>query len=933
MTYQVPQALVFQQRNVAAAPTQRALNAHISGGLAQLVRYDEADERADGLLGYYDSLVDTCYDWPNRVAGGLIDQSYTRVVMKDALLRYFSDDLSAGDSIVTDTAYPNRIIADTLAFADNGTDYPRSAEFLDRDVKVGDIAKIRAVVASTPHELWTYVAGFVAEEVAAIVAAATRDTDNAATQSAPTAEYEKVGGADNCIDIESVSQSAYSGLVTGDINETYTITVTASSADGDATTALLRVQSASGNDDAEDVVPSIFGSPTAIGSSGLTVTWDNIMDSAGCTSDAEDAGVSPGDFIVGQQWTVSCGQSFTRTTPTSGGSYTGAADTTYIVEVTRGGLYAATTKPQITVTTTTGTDVSGPTTVSSTSAVSVGTKGVTIALSGTGLRKGDRFLIDVTAVAEGRISTIKLGHSLPQAVIDNGETEVALTLFIKKTIDITENRENEAPLTNWTQSDTEICLKSGITVTEDSWTDDGELQPLDVVSESSQAYGRVYVEYRAWRSDLCGQVFTCASDDDYTAIPGPSHPDNPVKYGVLKARQNANGQAVRWTAVCDPDDTDAWEDVLSLLDGRDDVYTLVPLTRNSTVWNLFEAHVDEQSSAENGRWRRVLFSLAGMPEKTIVDASLSSDTDTVLATVTDDPETSGTQYTFLRVPAGNANFTVNGVRAGDIVRLLYTTDGFGGEQYTERVVDEVISEDTLRLRTGLDAAINVAAKIEVWRNLTPTEEAEAIAAGHGFSNLRVSVLWPDTVVDGDYTLEGYFLCAAVAGLVSGVVPQQGLTRVSIAGFTSAARSTSHFRKAQLDTLAAAGVWVVTQDLQTSAVYSRHAITTAPYSQLTSREEVLVRNPDDTSYFFLDLLKPYVGQTNVTPETLANLRVQLEGGIAVLRNRNRVPSLGGQIVDCEITSIAQSTILLDHVVIVLTPQYPIPLNNPELYLVI
>jgi hypothetical protein len=247
-------------------------------------------------------------------------------------------------------------------------------------------------------------------------------------------------------------------------------------------------------------------------------------------------------------------------------------------------------------------------------------------------------------------------------------------------------------------------------------------------------------------------------------------------------------------------------------------------------------------------------------------------------------------------------------------------------------VDEVISEDVLRLATALDAAINVAAKIEVWRNLTPTEEATEIAQ-HGFSNLRVSVLWPDTITDGDFELPGYFLCCAVAGLVSGVVPHQGLTRVSLSGFTAVSQSTQHFRRTQLDILAEAGVWVVTQDLQTSAVYSRHAITTAPYASLTEREEVLVRNPDDTSYFFLDLLKPYVGQTNITDDTLANLRVQLESGIAILRNRNRTATLGGQIIDCTIESIEQSTVLLDQVIIVMDPEYPIPLNNPKLYLVI
>lgn len=933
MVYQVPQALVFQQRNTVAAVNQRVLSAHIAGGLAQLVRYAEDDERNDGLLGYYDPLSEACYDWPNRVAGGLIDPDYTKVFVKDALLRYFSDDLSAGDEINTVVGYPNRIVADALAFRENGDDYPRSAAFLDRDVALGDVVKLRAVVSATPYELWTYVSGFVADQVAAVVNAATRDTDNQDTQVAPSTTDEQVDGAENCVLIDSVDQTTYSGLVTGQVNETYTITVISSSVDGDATTALLRVQSASGDDDVASFAPEAFGDPTPIGNNGLTVTFVNDEDS-GCSTSAAEADVSAGDFVAGQQWVVTCGQAFTQTTPTAGGTYTGTADTTYVVEVTRGGLYADTdSPPQITATTTTGVDISGPTNVTSSSAVAIGTKGVTVALSGTRLRKGDRFLIEVEAVKDGRISGLKLGHSFPQAVIDNGETEVSLQLFIKvPTLELTANRLGSAPLTNWTQSDTEICLQSGVTAYEDSWTDGGEQQALEVFSESSQRYGRVYVEYRAWRSDLCGEVYTVSSDDDYNDIPGASHPDNPVKYGVQKAWANSGGQPVRWSAVCDPADADAWSDVLSLLDGRDDVYSLVPMTVDRAVWNLYEAHVNTQSSAQNGRWRRTFFALEGVPTKTIVSDATSSDDAVVLATVLDDPDTSSTQYTLLRVPAANADFVTNGVVAGDTVRLLYTTDGFDNVTYTERVVDEVISEDSLRLRAGLDAAINVAAKIEVWRTLTPTAEAAEIAQ-HGFSNLRVSCIWPDTIVDGDYVLPGYYVCCALAGLASGVVPQQGLTNVALSGFSSVPQSTRHFRATQLDVLAAAGIWIVTQNTQTGEIYSRHAITTAAYDQLTSREEVLVRNPDDTSYFFLDLLRPYVGRTNITPETIDNLHAQLQSGIAVLRGRNLVATLGGQIIDCQITSIAQNPLLLDHLTIVLRPQYPIPLNNPELYLVI
>ena len=71
----------------------------------------------------------------------------------------------------------------------------------------------------------------------------------------------------------------------------------------------------------------------------------------------------------------------------------------------------------------------------------------------------------------------------------------------------------------------------------------------------------------------------------------------------------------------------------------------------------------------------------------ISDASTSSDGEVLLATLEDDPDTSGTQYTLLTVPAGTSRFVTDGVKPKDVIRYLFTTDGFGGTVYTEFVID------------------------------------------------------------------------------------------------------------------------------------------------------------------------------------------------------------------------------------------------------
>lgn len=937
-TYVLPQALVFQDFELTPAAIANPLRACVVGPHAQLVRFDETDERSDGFLDYYDRLLETCYDFPNREAGGVVDTSYVKVFMEDALLRYFNDPLGSGSTITKVSGSNNKVSSDSVNFAENvvgSTTYSRDSSLLDRDVQAGDIARVRAVVGMDEYVTWTYVKDIEGDEVSAVVDSAQADTDNASSQSA-SSTVTQIDGAHNCITL-TPDESGYDGLADGDIDETYTILVTESSSDGDLATATLRVISASGNDDVAEVTPSAAGASTDIGTRGLTVTFDTST-SDSCSTSASEDGVLPDDLIVGQKWEVAIEQDFTAPTATSGGSYSGDTDTTYIIEVTRGGLYTATEAPQISVTTTTGVDKSGPTNVTAASSdVVVGTDGVTVQFDATGLRKGDKYYIGVTAAFESDMRTLVLGNNLPDEVVD--ATEVGVSLYIlKPELEIDENREGFAPLVNWEVTTTgtpQICLKDGIIAYDESWTDSGVMQPLDVHSEESKGYGKAYVEYRAWLPDLCSVLRGIDDVSDIDDISGPLHPDNPLKWGVFKALSNSNGVEVKYLSACDPDDSDSWDDALEIITGREDVYGLVPLTRDQTVLDLFASHVDAMSTAEQGLWRVAWFNIDGIPEKVIVDDSTSSDGNTVLAVLEDDPATSGTQYTRLRVPASNSQFVTDGVQAGDIIRYLFTGDGFGNETYTEFVVDTVVSEDELLLLTGHTAPVNVAQKVEVWRNLTPTEEASEIAAKAGaWANRRIRAVWPDTIESSGTIQEGYHLCAALAGLSSGVVPHQGLTNLEIAGFTDVSRTVDKFNRTQLDTMAVAGTWIVTQNVRTGEVFSRHAVTTDDYEEVNLREEMVTRNVDSISFRFKDSLAPFIGVSNATDSMLRKIEATIRSLIEVLKAETFVPNLGGQLGEAtEILQLRRHTTLKDRFVAVLSADVPVALNNVEVHLVI
>jgi hypothetical protein len=226
----------------------------------------------------------------------------------------------------------------------------------------------------------------------------------------------------------------------------------------------------------------------------------------------------------------------------------------------------------------------------------------------------------------------------------------------------------------------------------------------------------------------------------------------------------------------------------------------------------------------------------------------------------------------------------------------------------------------------------VPAKIAVWHNLNRNEIAEAIATTSAtFSNRRVCNVWPDLIGTAGIDQAGYFAAAAMAGLASGVVPQQGLTNVEIAGFDDVSRTVDFFNSSQLDDMAASGTWIITAD-RDGTIITRHALTTDNLD-LARREEMIRRNVDSMSYLFLRRLRPFIGRTNVTPSNLRRLRQETQLIIDFFKRQAPTPELGPQLIDAEIVSINIHPLLKDRVQITVNLEVPFPLNNIELYLVV
>jgi hypothetical protein len=938
-SYVKPQVLVFQEFSIVPTEITEPLRAHVSGPHAALHRYSDSDEKSACRLGSYDYLNDHCYPWPGREPGSRIDESYTKLYLDDALLLYYEHTLGQVSTTITAAAgRPNWIQSSNLSFKSNGAAYPRSSVFADRDVQLGDVVYLRAVSADVDceeTELWTSVTGFASELVASEIAAAVADDDNQSTNNSTTVSINKTAGPDNCV-VATASAASYSGLASGDIEETYTVTVTKSSVAG-CSAARLRVVSASGNDDVAEVTPEDFGVATEIGTRGLTVTFDYDPD-MGCSASAEDDGVAVDALVVGQKWVVQVSKAFTAVKATSGGTdYDGDKNDVYIVECTKGGLWAD--LPEITVRTVKGLDFSGPTEVTNHNVfVGVGTSGVTIKLHGAtvgsavpGLRKGDKWYITVVSSKAGPVRKLILRDDLPLGILD--AADVDMRLFIKDNIQVPLNRVGFAPLTNYAQEATQVCVHEGVVAYHPEWTLSGAEQPLDVRG------GTLYVEYREWLADLADEVGSLQSASELEQIKGQLHPDNPLKWGVYKALANSNGTVVKYTAVANPDDLDSWVQVLERIKGRDDLYNLVPLTFDVRVHNLYAAHIGGESNEYANNWKSGFFALKAEPVQLVVGegakiGGVAGNTiaDPVLATLIDNPNATNTQYTLLQVSAGSGYFLTNNVRPGDLVRYLYTVDGFGEEQYQEFVVDQVLSENSLVLYSGADAPVTVAQRVEIYHNLNRNEIADDVATKAGaFSSRRVVAVWPDQVGEAGTLQPGYYLAAALAGLVSGVVPQQPLTNVEVAGFDDFSRSYKFFNETQLNRMAEAGVWIVTED-RDGTPHTRHALTTDNLD-LNRREEMIRRNVDSISYLFLRRLRPYIGRTNATPVMVKRLENEVTKLLDFFKNNGSTVELGAQLIDGSIRVLRIHPLLRDRIEIVLDLVVPAPLNNIELHLVV
>jgi hypothetical protein len=567
-----------------------------------------------------------------------------------------------------------------------------------------------------------------------------------------------------------------------------------------------------------------------------------------------------------------------------------------------------------------------------------------------GLVTGDIFYVQADAAADGPIKTLVLADDLPTAVTtglaidDSGavatySSNYSPSLFtanlylVQSAAEISAEKLQSPPDFNYVATSDDITVNDDIAVQDASWTElDGTMPYLPVYA------GTMYAEYRALLGDYADAIYSLSDIGDVVTELGVVHPDNPLAQGVYNALLNSGDQSVYFMAV-PTDDLAGYSAVLDQAAKTDVVYGFAPLTQDLTILAAVEAHINDLSGAENKRWR-IGFVGTELPVETVVyDSTTFTPAGTAwLATVSDDPAVAGTQNTVVDLTNGTPTCVAD-VAVGDEVRLNFATDAWGAETYDTYEVARVVSNTKVILSTGTAAPITVAAKVELWRPNSTAQIATAVAArASAFGDRRIYHVFPG-VAYADTTLQtSEFIAAAIAGLTSSVPPQQGLTNISVTGFTDLPSVYGTYTRDQLNEMAGSGAFILMQDMAGGEIYIRHQVSSATADgNLMTTELNVTKNLDAISYYFAEMLKPFIGRYNITPELLTVLRTQVKGGLNYMASDHTGAGLLGPMVvggeNTAIRSLEQHPTLQDQVVIVVDLQLPLPMNVIQLRLVV
>lgn len=464
---------------------------------------------------------------------------------------------------------------------------------------------------------------------------------------------------------------------------------------------------------------------------------------------------------------------------------------------------------------------------------------------------------------------------------------------------------------------------------------------------------QIYLAYHAVRQDVSALAASpgLLRFDDTIALDSqlaPVNADNPLALGLYFALLNAPGVQVTGLGVdaasaSAPFGTvEAFARAATYLEGFD-VYAIAPLSHDIGVGQLFDAHVTAMSSPEQKGERVVLFNPSAPLTKldTLVGSGLNGNS----TTTSNQFDTGIANLGALLLAQG-----INPVGSLLVTDGVYLDVGDGKKYSITTVAGSIVAVKTSGFLPGENDdgyyavtslsmaliaqvfAVRVRGAALVLSDGTPDKNSIALtyqAMAQAYQNRRVWHVIPDrcaaTISGIEQSIEGFYVSAAVAGMVGRLPPQQSFTNYPITGFTRVMGSNDYLSERQLNVAAAGGNYIIVQDGKGTPLIARMALTT-DMTSIETRTDSITKVVDFTAKFMRRGLRNFIGRFNITQGFLDSLGhvIQGLGGFLVE---------SGVLVGFNLNNIIQDETAPDTVLIDCTLDVPFPCNYIRLTLVV
>lgn len=469
----------------------------------------------------------------------------------------------------------------------------------------------------------------------------------------------------------------------------------------------------------------------------------------------------------------------------------------------------------------------------------------------------------------------------------------------------------------------------------------------------------VYLAYSAVREDVTAKavnpgLLRFSSTTDLTSSLSPVSILNPLALGMYFALLNAPGAQVSGLGVDEIAANAPFGTVAGFTRAAEaleayEVYAIAPLTHDQTVAQVFNTHVTAMSQPASKGERVCLFNFnrptkkldklvaSGLTGNSVGAGGTQFDTGVVnLAALVLNQGINpvGTLLTaaglFLSIADSSLNYSVASI-AGGVVTIRTTfaagenDDGF----YSTTALN--VSPLPLQL---INEAFAIRVRGADLENVDKTPDKQGMsetmqALTQTYLNRRFWSIVPDqtaaTLAGIEQVIDGFYLCAAIAGMIGQQPPQQSFTNFPMTGFTRVIGSNDYFTEKQLNIIAAGGNYIVVQDTAGAPLISRMALTT-DMTSLETRTDSITKIVDFVAKFMRKGLRAYIGRFNITQGFLDSLGHVIQGLLGFLTDI-------GVLIGANMNNIVQDASAPDTVLIDVTLDVPFPCNYIRLTLVI